>query len=145
VKLLLPTWDPDELARALERVTRVVQDASALDVKVVVEPITASEHPDDSELDLVGDAARVATEIGADILKIPFPGTERLARWTRITSVPAWILGGEPCDKDELARRVRAALQSGASGIAMGRNIWGRGLTVMKETMRLMRNTPFLS
>lgn len=140
VKLLLLTSDPGELARGLERVTQVVQDASALDVKVVVEPVTSSGHPDDSELDLVGDAARVATEIGADILKIPFPGAERLARWTRITGIPVWILGGEPCDKSELVRRVRIALQSGATGVAMGRNIWGRGVTPMKETIADLRD-----
>ena len=140
VKLLLPTWDSGELSHGLERVAQVVRDASALCVKVVVEPVTAGEHPDDAELDIVGDAARVATEIGADILKIPFPGAERLKSWTRIAPIPVWILGGEPCNKDQVLQMVRTALRSGAGGVAMGRNVWGNGLTAMEEMMAELRN-----
>lgn len=140
VKLLLPTWDSGELSRGLERVAKVVRDASALDVKVVVEPVTSGEHPDDAELDIVGDAARVAAEIGVDILKIPFPGAERLKSWTRIARIPVWILGGEPCDKEQVLLMVRTALRSGASGVAMGRNVWGYGLPAMKEMMADLRD-----
>ena len=140
VKLLLPTWDSGELSRGLDRVARVVRDASALSVKVVVEPVTAGEHPDDAQLDLVGDAARVAAEIGADILKIPFPGAERLQSWTRIAPVPVWVPGGEPRDKDHVLQMARAALRSGACGVAMGRNVWGNGLIAMEEMMTDLRD-----
>jgi len=140
VKLLLPTWDPGELSRGLERVAQVVRDASALSVEVVVEPVTAGEHPDDAQLDVVGDAARVAAEIGVDILKIPFPGAERLTNWTRIVPIPVWVPGGEPCNKDRVLEMVRMALRSGACGVAMGRNVWGNGLIAMEEMMADLRD-----
>jgi DhnA family fructose-bisphosphate aldolase class Ia len=64
-------------------VAQVVRDASALCVKVVVEPVTVGEHPDNAELDIVGDAARVATEIGADILWSLWrdDGQKRVGEW----------------------------------------------------------------
>jgi DhnA family fructose-bisphosphate aldolase class Ia len=81
----------------------------------------------------------VAAEIGADILKIPFPGAERLKNWTRIVPVPVWVPGGEPCHKDQVLQMVRMALRSGACGVAMGRNVWGNGSTAMEEMMADLR------
>ena len=72
-------------------------------------------------------AARSAAELGADIVKITYPrkgGT--LAPVTAGCPVPVLVLGGEKADDREVLDMVRRAVSEGASGVAMGRNVWQR-------------------
>ncbi|HHY37638.1 MAG TPA: deoxyribose-phosphate aldolase [Clostridia bacterium] len=69
-------------------------------------------------------AARIACELGADIVKAPY--VDGYSRVTSSCYVPVVILGGARRDSAlELFKTVRAALDSGAKGVAMGRNVWG--------------------
>lgn len=68
-------------------------------------------------------AARVGAELGSDWVKIPYaPGFERV---TSTCYVPTVILGGakKGSEKDMLVK-IRAALDVGAKGVAIGRNIF---------------------
>ncbi len=91
-------------------------------------------------------AARVAQEIGADIVKVnyPVPGPsdkeapapynqllmtkeemfQRVVRAAGRTMV--LVSGGEKMGDDELITKVRSSLQAGATGIIFGRNVWQR-------------------
>jgi putative autoinducer-2 (AI-2) aldolase len=68
--------------------------------------------------------ARVAAEHGADIVKTYY--TEK--DFDKVTSscpVPIAIAGGPKCETDqETLSMIRGALDGGAAGIVMGRNIW---------------------
>ena len=71
--------------------------------------------------------ARVAMEAGADVIKTFYTGdAESFHLITQNCPVPIIVLGGERVANDQdLIANVRGALDAGAAGVAIGRNIWG--------------------
>ncbi|MFQ5896816.1 MAG: class I fructose-bisphosphate aldolase family protein [Candidatus Methylomirabilia bacterium] len=71
-------------------------------------------------------AARVAAELGADLVKVPYPGSpEGLREVIRGCFIPVLIAGGERAQSDRhVLEMVEAAMASGAAGICIGRNIF---------------------
>ena len=68
--------------------------------------------------------ARVAAEHGADIVKTYYTATD-FEKVTTGCPVPVAIAGGPKCETDqETLAMIRGALDGGAAGIVMGRNIW---------------------
>lgn len=128
VKLLMP-WDcpATERAATAALVASVVEQAEPLGLPVMVEPV-ALETEGARAVEVAAHGSRVAVELGADIVKLGHPGDpEVLASWCTELGVPVVILGGggdvEPA---QLARTVRSAVAVGASGIVIGRKLWGR-------------------
>ena len=71
-------------------------------------------------------ALRVGTEVGVDVLKVPYTGTvESVADCLATTEVPVVCAGGPTTDSAEaflaMAKDVVAA---GAAGLTCGRNVW---------------------
>ena len=73
-------------------------------------------------------AARLAAELGADVVKVPYPTGGTVDDFRRIvesTFVPVIILGGAAMNDDAgLLKMVEDAMTAGAAGIAIGRNVW---------------------
>jgi len=68
-------------------------------------------------------AARVAAEMGADWLKMPY--AENYGQVVASSFVPVVILGGVKTDDARLLlETIHIALETGAAGVAMGRNIF---------------------
>ena len=68
-------------------------------------------------------AARVAAELGADWLKLPY--TENYGQVVEASFVPVVMLGGvKSKDPRVLLATIHTAMQAGAAGVAMGRNIF---------------------
>jgi fructose-bisphosphate aldolase, class I len=69
-------------------------------------------------------AARVAQELGADLVKIANPGDQEemlsIASWCQ---VPIVVAGGDVVTTTQLVDAVTAALGGGAAGVAIGRNV----------------------
>ena len=74
----------------------------------------------------VAHAARLAQELGADIVKIDYPGSfENVESVIKGVSIPVVIAGGSKIDKpEELLRMISDSLSAGAAGVAIGRNIF---------------------
>lgn len=72
-------------------------------------------------------AARVGVELGADLIKAPFAGSpEEFGQVTEHCFKPVLVLGGGGTRTPrELLMMVRSALDAGAAGVVIGRNIWG--------------------
>jgi DhnA family fructose-bisphosphate aldolase class Ia len=73
-------------------------------------------------------AARASADLGADIVKTSYPGSEaEFARLCRTTPVPVLIGGGVRLD-DEAAflRVIDESLRAGGAGICIGRNLFQR-------------------
>lgn len=70
--------------------------------------------------------ARVASEAGADVIKTFYTGdAESFRLVVEYCPVPLVVLGGERAANDrELLQSVRGALDAGAAGVAIGRNVW---------------------
>lgn len=71
-------------------------------------------------------AARVAEELGADIVKVNYTGSrESFAEVVGGVKIPVVIAGGPKADSTAgLLRTVRDAVAAGARGVALGRNIF---------------------
>jgi len=76
----------------------------------------------------VGFAARLAAELGADVVKVPYPTNGTVDDFRKIvesTFIPVIILGGAAMGDDAgLLKMVEDAMTAGAAGIAIGRNVW---------------------
>lgn len=71
-------------------------------------------------------AVRAAGELGADVVKTAYPGDQHgFAAIVAESLVPVIVLGGA-ASADEVAvlGSVREALDAGAAGVAIGRNVW---------------------
>lgn len=83
-------------------------------------------------------ASRAAAEIGADIVKTYYTGDpDSFRQVVEGCPVPIVILGGEKADSiEQVLSDVYYAMQAGARGIAIGRNIWQHdNISAMIEAM----------
>ncbi|MGI0132506.1 MAG: class I fructose-bisphosphate aldolase [Thermoplasmata archaeon] len=73
-------------------------------------------------------AARASADLGADIVKTSYPGSvDEFRRLVRTTPVPVLIGGGARAeDESQFLSRVQAAVDAGAGGICIGRNLFQR-------------------
>ncbi len=76
------------------------------------------------DVENVKHAARVAAELGADIVKVVYTGsTDSFAEVVQGCPLPVVIAGGEKMESDEdIFNMVEDALKAGAAGISVGRN-----------------------
>jgi predicted phospho-2-dehydro-3-deoxyheptonate aldolase len=81
-----------------------------------------------SEFDVkyIKHAARVGAEIGADIVKVNYPGSP--SAFEEVVSgcpVPVVIAGGEKMESDlDVLNMVEGAIQAGGAGVSIGRNVF---------------------
>ena len=75
---------------------------------------------------MVAHCARVGTELGADVVKVPYTGDiESFARVTEACCIPVVIAGGPKVHNDrELIQMAHDAIQAGGSGLSIGRNVF---------------------
>lgn len=78
------------------------------------------------DTNLVAYAARVALEIGADITKVYYTGSRESFSWVVKSGGKCRVLaaGGFKKAGHEFLKDVRDIMDAGASGMAIGRNIW---------------------
>ncbi len=79
---------------------------------------------DECDVENVKHAARVAAELGADMVKVSYTGSkESFQDVVEGCPIPIVIAGGEKMNSDEeIFQVVYDALQAGASGLSIGRN-----------------------
>lgn len=70
-------------------------------------------------------AARVAYELGADIVKVSYPGTkEGFHEIVDGCQIPVVLAGGSRLGKEEFMQTVQDALSVGGRGVSCGRNVF---------------------
>lgn len=76
--------------------------------------------------ELVSHAARVAAELGADVVKTNYTGSaESFKKVVESCPVPVVIAGGPKVNSDrELLEMVKNSIDSGGAGVSIGRNIF---------------------
>jgi DhnA family fructose-bisphosphate aldolase class Ia len=111
--------------QSLDNLATIARDAHkwglALQGEMVPGGMTAG--PEARTIESVALAARLGCELGADWVKVPYvAGFEHV---TRSCYKPVVILGGSKrSTTKDVFTEVRAALDAGAAGVTMGRNIW---------------------
>lgn len=106
---------------SLEIIGRVAEQCSRLGMPLIAEMLPqAMDHFTDPEYIALG--ARVAYELGADLIKVYYTGFESFSKVLESVPVPVVIAGG-PKGKDAF-EMAREALELGAMGVAYGRNVF---------------------
>ncbi len=74
----------------------------------------------------IAHAARLGAELGADIVKVSYTGDQRsFSKVVEGANVPVVIAGGPKMGSDmELLKMVRDAIEAGAAGTSIGRNVF---------------------
>ena len=111
-------------ADTLRNLALTVGEAHSRDLPVMAEMVPGGfdSPPEMRSLEAVAFAARLGAELGADFIKIPY--CEDFGRVTASTFVPVVILGGSKGSEAATLANVRAAVDAGAAGVAMGRNVF---------------------
>ena len=115
---------PNEV-ESLNNLAAIAREAHkwGLGLQAEMVPGGMAASPDTRTIETVALAARLGCELGGDWVKVPYiDGFERVVR---SCYRPVVILGGtKRGNPREVFVEVRAALDAGAAGITMGRNIW---------------------
>lgn len=127
--LIFGRKDPKVLERNMKYVADLSKKTQKYGIPLVVEPVLWGEKIEESrksDPQLIGHACRIAFELGADIIKAPYPGNqETFAKMVKNSPIPMLILGGSQMDTSEdILRAVKEATEAGARGVFFGRNIW---------------------
>ncbi|MBX8631692.1 MAG: 2-amino-3,7-dideoxy-D-threo-hept-6-ulosonate synthase [Thermoplasmata archaeon] len=114
-------------AKMLEDAGRVVRDCRNWGM-----PLLAMMYPrgkdirDPYDVDLLRHVARVGAELGADVVKVNYTGDEStFHEVVKACPAPVLIAGGPKLTSDrEVLGMAKGAMNAGARGISIGRNIW---------------------
>lgn len=76
--------------------------------------------------ELTAYAARLGLELGADIIKIKYPGDLESLRWAVESAGKTKVVvsGGPKESENDFLNEVETAMRAGCIGMAVGRNIW---------------------
>ena len=146
VKLLL-YYHPDAANAADQErlLISVAEDCANEDIGLFVEPLSFSLDDgggpltDGARRDVVVRSARRLTALGGDVLKAEFPYDPSVTdqgRWQdacaeldEASSVP-WVLLSAGVDASTFEDQALIACRSGASGVLVGRSVWGGAVTL---------------
>jgi class I fructose-bisphosphate aldolase len=120
---------------------RIQEEAEDCGLATVVWAYPRGRHvPDEKKPELVAYAARVALELGADIVKINYPGTIDAMKWVVASAGRTKVIsaGGSKKDDDAFIDMVHNIMAGGGSGLAVGRNVWQND-NPMKITERIKK------
>lgn len=123
---------------SLETLGKVAAECRTVGVALMAEmlPLGYQAKPTVQQVVL---AARVGAELGADIIKTKFVGTADEYREVIETCfAPVLVLGGSARSSDAVITEIRGAMQSGAAGVAIGRNVW-QSESVAETTRTIVR------
>jgi fructose-bisphosphate aldolase, class I len=131
VKMLLIFGRESAAAHAdnVERVAAVARACETWGVPLMIEPVLWGRTIPDTERAhprRIQSIARIAVELGADLLKVPYPSDPDAFRsLVEASPVPVLILGGPRAETErELLEGVAATRDAGARGVAFGRNVF---------------------
>lgn len=138
--------DPELQLKVIKNIMEVVSECEQYDMPIMIEPTTEGEYiPADKKGDpqIIADGCRFALEMGADLIKAPYPDTEDKEVFAEICAnshVPIVLLGGP---KKEGIRGIletaREGVDAGARGTIFGRNIWQRPEEEMERVIRALQ------
>jgi len=126
-----------------EILRRCIADFAAEDLLLVVEFLTYPVEGEDpaaykaKTAELVVGGSRICLELGAKVLKIPYPGSaDACARVTEIAGDVPWALLSAGVDHATFLGQVETAMQQGASGVIAGRALWKDCISLDRATTR---------
>lgn len=128
-------------AANLQIIRDCVADFAREDLLLVVEILTyqleGEPDADYAEVfpDLIVGSARISLELGAKVLKLPFPGNaEACRRITALCDGVPWAVLSAGVDHETFIGQVGVAMDNGASGVIAGRSLWKDCISLEAKT-----------
>ncbi|MGQ9514201.1 MAG: 4Fe-4S dicluster domain-containing protein [Thermoproteota archaeon] len=125
--LFLGYEDEEREARHLSLVSRYAAECARFELPLIVEPIPLGPRVTKANsAELVAIATRVAVEVGADALKVPYTGDPESFRKVvqAAAGVPILVLGGyRALSRRDLLEVIVETIEVGGSGVVFGRNV----------------------
>jgi tagatose 1,6-diphosphate aldolase len=122
---------PDANTHNIEILKQCISDFAAEDLLLVVEFLTYSLPGEDPAVykaktpDLVEGGSRICLDLGAKVLKIPYPGSaDACARITKLAGHVPWAVLSAGVDHATFLGQIETAMANGASGVIGGRALW---------------------
>ena len=112
----------------IEQASKVADICNEWGIPLMIEVMAQGERVEKLGFNIASSiACRAAFEIGADFVKVSYPGQkEEFQQMVKECPAPLIILGGKKIDSQEqLLKMVKESIEAGGKGIAIGRNIWG--------------------
>jgi len=125
IYLFLGYNDKVELA-GIDNCARFVNECRQVGLPCIIEPLAYGGQVTGANIvEILTLGARIAVEIGADALKIPYTGdVDSFRHLIEVSGVPTLVLGGARSDYERDALELYAeAQEAGAAGCLMGRNV----------------------
>jgi class I fructose-bisphosphate aldolase len=148
VKVLL-VWglDPDIQMKEIRAISQLVSQCDSWEMPLMIEPLLIGSHiPPEQRNDpeLIAHATRIALELGADLLKIAYPGSpEQFSTIVQRAHIPVLVLGGTDIGTPEkMLRTARESVSAGGKGIVFGRSVWQSGK--IRELIRALKEAVYL-
>jgi len=120
--------DPEAEACQVEDVTRAAQACEAMGIGCFIEPMARGKRADHDiyRPEFIALGARMACELGADVLKTDYSGSAETFRKVIESSFRPVLIAGGPktATVREALEMVRGALDAGANGMFIGRNVF---------------------
>jgi tagatose-1,6-bisphosphate aldolase len=138
--------DPDLVAECLDAVRAVVADCRAAGIPSVIEnlvyPLPGEDLAGRRREDAIVEAARALDEVGADLLKLEYPGSPQGCRRLAAVLDRPWAVlsAGVPFDRFTEVLQV-AFDEGGASGFIAGRSVWREALPLAGQRRREFLDT----
>lgn len=112
----------------LEEFGRIQEEAHKLKMAAITWVYPRGEAvKNDTAPEIVAYAARTGLEVGADAIKIKYTGEIESFRWAVKSAGKAKVFmsgGPKAATEIDFLTQVRGALDAGATGLAVGRNVW---------------------
>jgi class I fructose-bisphosphate aldolase len=115
-------------AKMMEEFAGIEEEAHAKNLAVTLWAYPRGKHVEgkETERDTVAYGTRLALELGADFVKVPYTGDHESFSWVvkAAGDVKVLVQGGSKKTEEEVFNEVEGFMSAGASGMAIGRNIW---------------------
>lgn len=110
---------------SLRALAKVATDCRRWGVPLLAEMLDVTPGSEGLTAERVAAVARIGAEMGADLIKTNYVGPlEAYRSVTDSCFVPVLVLGGKAKAEADTLREVSEAMEAGAAGVVMGRNIW---------------------
>lgn len=115
-------------ARMMQEFSLIEDEAHAKGLGVILWMYPRGKSVEGKEIskDIVAYGARVALELGADMVKLPYAGDPESFKWVVQSAGKTKVLvqGGKKKATEEIIQEVKDFMSVGAAGMAVGRNVW---------------------
>ena len=112
--------------RMFSEFSHIQEEAHEYGLPVIVWAYPRGPHVNDLNSDIMAHAARMALELGADMIKIKYNNDYEGFKWTLQCAGKSkvFVSGGNKKEPPLLLKECEEIIKAGASGMAIGRNVW---------------------